>query len=128
MEIFPPKKIKIADIKGKGRGVIATKNIKKGEIIEFCPVIFISEQEVSFFEKKKTILKFYYLQQPEIKKVCVMLGYASLYNHDKNPNAEIDFDETAPKDYVYFRAISVIKAGEEIVYNYYFDNDKEEFL
>ena len=57
-----------------------------------------------------------------------MLGYASLYNHDKNPNAEIDFDEVSPQDHVYFRAIKEIKAGEEIVYNYYFDNDKEEFL
>ena len=34
MEILPPEKIKISDIKGKGRGVIATKDIKKGEIIE----------------------------------------------------------------------------------------------
>ena len=32
MEILPPKKIKIVDIQGKGRGVIATEDIKEGRI------------------------------------------------------------------------------------------------
>ena len=68
MKISIPKKIKVGDVNGKGRGVIATKDIKKGEIIEFCPIVFISEKEASFFEKEKTVLNFYYLQQPEIKK------------------------------------------------------------
>lgn len=57
-----------------------------------------------------------------------MLGYGALYNHSKNPNAEIDFEENAPQDYVYFRAVKKIKSGEEIVYDYHFDKDKEEFL
>lgn len=128
MEIFPPRKIKIAEIKGKGKGVVATENIEKDEIIEFCPIIFISEKEASFFEKEGTILKFYWLLQPETKKSCLMLGYGSLYNHSKNPNAEVDYDINELKDYLFFRALKKIEAGEEIVFDYQFDDDKEEFL
>lgn len=128
MEIFPPKGIKVIEIKGKGRGVTATRDINEGEIIEFCPIIFISKKETAFFEEEKTTLNFYYLQQPETKKVCLMLGYGSLYNHSKNPNAEIDYDIKRLKDYLFFRALRKIKAGEEIVFDYQFDNNKEEFL
>ncbi|MEK7664515.1 MAG: SET domain-containing protein-lysine N-methyltransferase [Patescibacteria group bacterium] len=128
MEIFPAKKIKIVEIKGKGRGVMAIESIEKDEIIEFCPIIFISEKEASFFEKEGTILKFYWLLQPETKKSCLMLGYGSLYNHSKNPNAEVDYDINELKDYLFFRALKKIEAGEEIVFDYQFDDDKEEFL
>lgn len=128
MEILLPTKIKIINIQGKGRGVIATDDIKRDEIIEYCPIVFISEKETSFFEKEKTILKFYWLLQPETKKSCVILGYGSLYNHSKNPNAEVDYDIKILKDYLFFRALKKIKKGEEIVFNYQFDDDKEEFL
>ena len=33
MEICPPKKIKVVNIQGKGKGVVATQNIKKDEIV-----------------------------------------------------------------------------------------------
>jgi len=128
MEILPPKKIEVVDIKGKGRGVVATKNIKKDEIIEYCPIVFISEKEAAFFEKEKTNLKFYYLFQYAINKKCVMLGYGSLYNHSKNPNADVDYDTKNPKNYLIFEAIKDIKAGEEVLIDYEFDDDKEEFL
>ncbi|TSC94156.1 MAG: hypothetical protein CEN87_609 [Parcubacteria group bacterium Licking1014_1] len=68
MEILPPKKIKIINIEKKGRGVIATQDIKKDEIIEFCPIIFISNKEVDFLKIESDILKFYYLWQYAINK------------------------------------------------------------
>lgn len=128
MEILPPQKIKIIDIKGKGRGIVATHDIKKGEIIEFCPIVFISDKEESFFRNEGSILQFYYLIQPETGRLCLMLGYGSLYNHSRHPNAEIDYDTVASKDYVFFRASKKIKSGEEIVFDYQFDDDKEDFL
>jgi len=128
MEILPPKKIKIINIKDKGRSVVATKNIERGEVIELCPIIFISEKEADFFEKENTILKFYYLFQYAINRRCLMLGYGSLYNHSKNPNADVDYDTKEPKNYLFFQAIKDIKTGEEILIDYEFDNNKEEFL
>ena len=48
MDILPSQMIKVIDIKDKGRGVIATKEIKSGEIIEICPILFISKTEADF--------------------------------------------------------------------------------
>ncbi|MDP3882718.1 MAG: SET domain-containing protein-lysine N-methyltransferase [Candidatus Staskawiczbacteria bacterium] len=128
MEILPPKKIKIANIKGKGRGVVATKSIKKGEIIEYCPIIFLSKKEANLFKSKKTILHFYYLWQYVTNKYCLMLGYGSIYNHSLAPNADVDYNTKKLKNYLIFKAIKNIKAGEEIVYDYEFDDNKEDFL
>ena len=128
MEINPPEKIKIIDISGKGRGVVATRNIKKGEIIEICPVVFISKKEADFIKTKSDILKFYYLEQTASNKFCMMLGYGSIYNHSLNPNADIKYNEKKIENYLSFVAIKNIKAGEEIVYDYEFNYNKEEFL
>ncbi len=128
MEINPPVKIKVLEVEGKGRGVVATEDINEGEIIEYCPIVFITKEEAEFFEKGKTVLNFYYMQQPEINQVCLMLGYGCIYNHSQTPNAEVDYDTASPKDFLYFKALRKISAGEEIVYDYQFDNNKEEFL
>lgn len=128
MEIIPPTKIKIVDIKGKGRGIIATQDIKKEEIIEHCPVLFLSEKEIQFLDHESDVLKFYYLSQSGINKHCIMLGYGSLYNHSSDPNADIDYDTEDPKNFLMFVAIKDIPAGEEIVFDYEFEDEKEEFL
>ena len=128
MEIFPPKKIKISDVEGKGRGVIAVEKIKKGEIIEYSPIIYMSKKETDFFDTQSDILKKYQLCQKEHNKDCFMLGYGSLYNHSKNPNAEVDYDTKEEQNFLFFRAIKDIEAGEEIVYDYQFTSGKDEFL
>jgi hypothetical protein len=128
MEIFPPKKIKIKKIKEKDRGVVATRNIKKGEVIEYCPVVFLSKKEINLFKSPSAVLHFYYLWQYAIDKYCLMLGYGALYNHSLTPNADVDYNTKKIKDYVVFKAIKNIRKGEEIVYDYEFDNNKEEFL
>lgn len=127
MQILPPKKIKIEEIAGKGRGVIATEDIKSGETIEVCPVIFISEAEASFI-KNSEVLKFYCLEETSVKKSCVMFGYGSIYNHSENPNADIEYNEKKPENYLTFKAIKDIKAGEEILFDYEFDDGVVEYL
>lgn len=128
MEIFPPEKIKIVDVKGKGRGVVATKDIKKDEVIEICPIIFISDKEVDFIKNSSEILKYYYLWQYAINKYCLMLGYGSIYNHSQVPNADVDYNTKNPENYLIFEALKDIKAGDEILIDYEFDDNKEDFL
>lgn len=128
MKISPPKKIKIINIINKGRGVVAIQDIEKDEIIETCPIIFISKEEADFIKNKSTVLKFYYLEQTANNKFCIMLGYGSIYNHSFNPNADIEYNEEKIENYLFFKAIKHIKAGEEIFFDYQFDDNKEEFL
>lgn len=128
MDIFPPKKIKVVEMAVKGMGVVATEDIKAGETIEVCPVVFISKQETEFFEKEKTPLKFYYLIQTDTNQFCVMLGYGSIYNHSLTPNADIEYNDQKAERYVFFKALKDIKTGEEIVFDYEFDDNVVEYL
>jgi len=130
MDILPPKKIKIVKIKNKGRGVVATEKILKNEIIEYCPLIILGKNDSQFIKTKgkSDTLYYYYLQQPELKRNSIMLGYASLYNHSSDPNSEIDYKDNYKITHIIFRAIKDIEAGEEITWDYCFDDDRVEFL
>jgi len=128
MEIIPPTKVKVVEIAGKGRGIVATQKILKGEVIETCPIIIISETEKQFIETQSDILKFYYLIQEDLERCCIMLGYGSIYNHSENPNADIDYEENKSQKYLKFIALCDINVGEEIVYDYEFENNQPEYL
>ena len=128
MEILPPTKVKVIEIAGKGRGVVATQKIGKGEIIEICPIMELSKTEKKFIESRSDIIKFYYLIQEDLKRCCLMLGYGSLYNHSENSNADIDYLEEKSQKFVQFVALKDIEIGEEIVYDYEFENNQPEYL
>lgn len=95
------------------RGVFATRDIKKGELIHEAPVIPYPNEDHEFIEK--TILADYVFQYGA-NHTAVLLGYGSLFNHSYTPNAmyEINFDQHTFDFYAY----TEIKAGEEILINY----------
>jgi hypothetical protein len=128
MEIIPPTKVKVIEIQGKGFGVVATQKINTEEIIETCPIIEISEVEKKFIETQSEILKYYYLIQEDLKRCCLMLGYGSIYNHSLTPNADIDYLAEKSERYLQFKALKNIEIGEEIVFNYEFENNQPDFL
>ena len=82
----------------------------------------------AFLKIKSKILKYYYLWQYAINKYCLMLGYGSIYNHSLAPNADVDYNTQSPENYLTFQAIKDIKTGEEILIDYEFDDNKEDFL
>jgi len=130
MEIIPPTKIKIVEVTGKGFGVVATQKINKDEIIETCPIVVLSQKECDFIEKEgnNVILNYYYLFQEDLKRCCIMLGWGSIYNHSLTPNADIDYPDEKSERYLQFKALRDIEAGEEIEFNYEFDNNVSDFL
>ena len=119
-----PTKVMLVDIKGKGRGVVATQLIKKGEVIEICPTIVLSNLESEFIRTRSNKLKFYALELLKENVHVLHLGYGMLYNHSPEPNAEIEYDGS---DFVVFRSLKDVNPGEEVVYDYGFD-EQEEFL
>jgi SET domain-containing protein len=97
----------------KIRGILASNDISKGEIIERCPLILIDVKEEEHLESTK--LKEYYFLYNK-KYHCIVLGYGSLYNHSFNPNSKIYRDYKRKE--IVFKAIKDIKKGEEITYKY----------
>ena len=95
------------------RGIFATEKIKKGQLIESCPIILFTKKEDYLIDE--TILGNYVYEWNKLFD-CLVLGYGSLFNHSYSPNAVYKRDYK--KQRMNYYAISEIKKGEEILINY----------
>jgi uncharacterized protein len=100
-------------IKNGGRGVFALVDIKKGELIETCPVIQIPEHDEFNANGSILVTYFYYLGKKK-QNLKLALGFGSIYNHSRQYNAEYK----DKKDTIEFVATKNIKKNEEITVNY----------
>src|SRR5579871_1660855 len=110
-------KIYIAEsaIENAGRGVFARIDIKKGELIETCPVIAIDEHDTSNLQETILVTYFYYFGKKKERSV-VALGFGSIYNHSDQPNAM--YMEKQNEQVIEFFALREIKQNEEITVHY----------
>lgn len=120
MEINSPAKVKVAHsiIENAGRGIVATDNILEGELIERCPIIFLTENDYPL-AKQTSLLNYYFLNESE-DRAAIALGYGSLYNHSFEPNAT--YNKFLEEGFIDFVAIKNIKAGVEVTVNYNYGN------
>ena len=100
--------------------MFARVDIKKGEIIERCPVIEIPKHDAS--GESILVTYIYYLGKNK-KRPMLALGFGSLYNHSYQPNAV--YKENFKEKTIEFIAIQNIKKGEEITVNYSQGNNKD---
>ena len=98
-----------------GRGVFTRENLKKGEIIETCPVIKISQNDSANSGKSILITYFYYSGKNK-NTPLLALGYGSLYNHSSTPNAKYKIDTKGKT--IEFSATKEIKKDDEITVDY----------
>ena len=121
--------VRVANSEGKGRGVFATKSFKEGDTIEIAPTIVIPDKDWSFVSNSD--LCDYFFERDEGEAV-IALGYASLYNHSFEANA----DYFVASDRIVITATEDIEKGDEIVIDYGWDSwhyyetgivDKEEY-
>lgn len=104
-------------ITNAGRGVFASGSIKKGELIEECPVLVVPRKDYSVL--KKTLLHNYYFLWGKV--TCgICLGFGSLYSHSYEPNAT--YQKNIKNQIIRFLAIKTIRKGEEITVNYNYGN------
>ncbi|RFU64661.1 SET domain-containing protein [Peribacillus saganii] len=105
------------------RGVFATIDIAKGELIHVAPVIPYPNREHILIEN--TVLDDYVFEYGK-NHSAVVLGYGMLFNHSYKPNATYDINF---KNHTFeFYAYTDIKAGEEVLINYNGDVDDNEAL
>lgn len=98
-----------------GRGVFTTEDIKKGSIVEICPVIVLPETDRSHLDQTK-LHDYYFIWGDADEQCAIILGFGSIYNHSYQPNAEYNPD--FPGKTLSFYALEKIKAGSEITVNY----------
>ncbi len=99
--------------KSKGRGVFALRPIRKGEIIETCPVLVLPAEAVGTDDYTTGLHDYCFAWGRGT--VALVLGYGSLYNHSYRPNAR--YDDLPPQTKTY-TALRNISPGEEITINY----------
>lgn len=109
-----PYAIAVKDVKGKGRGVFALRDFKKGEMIEICPVLVIPGRHSELILSTK--LDHYAFDWDGDDDLALLLGYGMIYNHSYSPNAKILHD--IGKRHSEITAIKPVKKGEEILVNY----------
>lgn len=102
------------------KGVFATKDIAKNELIHEAPVLPYPNEEHKYIEK--THLADYVFEYGEHHS-AFLLGYGMMFNHSYQPNADYEINFT--NHTFEFYAYRDIKAGEEILINYNgeIDND-----
>jgi SET domain-containing protein len=107
--------VSTSKIKGAGRGVFAAKDIKKGTLIERCPIIEIPKNDLSNVNESFLVTYFFYFGKNK-NRVGLALGFGSIYNHSYSPNAA--YKIKSKEKIIEFVATKNINAGEEITFNY----------
>ena len=105
----------IRRIRGKGRGVVATRDVPAGTEIVTCPVIVYDWADAGRIEKTR-LGDYNFRFGEQSQRSCIVLGVISLCNHSERPNAEIvcrEDEEAMP-----LVAARPIAAGEEICIRY----------
>lgn len=122
-KLFSSNKVYLAPskIKKAGRGVFAAQDLKRGEIIEACPIILVPKYDLSNLKESVLVAYFFYFGKKK-EYLALVLGFGSIYNHSYNPNAKYKIKQKLQT--MDFTAIKDIKMGVEITFNYSFGNPK----
>ena len=111
--------IKKSKIKNAGRGVFASVDIRKGEVIEVCPILIFRETDTDLVMKTRLGS---YVYAYDKSGSMFALGYGSLYNHSITPNATYELleypEKTEQDSELIITAIKSIGKNEEIYFDY----------
>ncbi|MGX9135183.1 SET domain-containing protein [Rummeliibacillus sp. JY-2-4R] len=114
--------IELRDTGKYGRGLFATRNIKKDELVEVSPVIVSPHDEWNDL-KKTTLFHYCYKWGNGGDDTALALGLGSLFNHSYSPNLTLKNNEENLS--IDFYALQDIKEGEELTINYHGDPDNK---
>jgi len=108
-----PCKIGLGPSKLGGKGVFATQDIGKGEVVEVSPVLVVLRSMLN----STPLVDYYFPVDDEGGLFCaIVFGWGSMYNHSDNPSVHWIMD--VERREVLFLAIRDIKEGEEITHDY----------
>ncbi len=112
-----PGLLKLVPIKGKGRGVVTTRPIKRGRLVEASPVIRMKKRDRL---DRSTVLSHYPFEWDDPPYVHAFpLGFAGLLNHSSTPNCKIEADIAGEVLCIY--TLKPVPAGEELTWDYGID-------
>ena len=112
------RKIGYRNIPGKGRGVVATRPISAGELVERCPVIPIAHGD----SERAGLSDYSFAWGEDVpgfeqgKECAIALGYIGLYNHGRPSNVRLE--RHYDRNEMSIHALRDIAPGEELTIDY----------
>jgi SET domain-containing protein len=104
-------------IDGMGRGIIAERDIKRGEVITNCELLVLSPEDT--VKVNETDLKWYtFTFNAETKQDCLVMGDGEIFNHDDDANVLYGLIEFNGRKLMGFQACRDIKRGEQLFIDY----------
>ena len=105
----------VRKVAAAGRGVFATRQFARGEVVCRDPVLLLDQEDWRRCEA--TILNDYVYAWPEEGRPrAVSLGIGSLFNAGDAPNVDVEIDVAAKS--LIFRAIRPVEPGQELILDY----------
>lgn len=101
-------------VPGRGRGIFAAQDIKKGARLLSDPIVFVPKVESQYTDP--SVVGRYVFEWNDDGDLCVVFGLGSLINHGLPENVRLDSNEEDRT--MDFYALTDISAGEELVYDY----------
>lgn len=109
-------------IEGMGRGVVAERDIKLGEVITNCELLVLSAEDT--IKVNETDLKWYtFTYNKETNQDCLVMGDGEIFNHDDDANTLYGLIDWNGRKLMRFQAARDIKKGEQLFINYNSDVD-----
>ncbi len=109
----PPAGLRITDSPGRGRGVVAERAFRCGEVLERAPVLVLERTTMA---SRATPLDDYVFWWDD-DHLAVAFGWVSLCNHTCPANARFRVDRTARV--LVLEAAADLAVGEEVTINYH---------
>jgi SET domain-containing protein len=106
--------LRLTDIAGKGRGVVAIGPILSGALLEIAPVLPLTTESQPLPGQILFDYPFLWDDPPYIEAIA--LGLISMVNHSDDPNAQFEID--IPNRVIRLTAARDIAAGEEVTFDY----------
>ena len=106
------KRVVICASPVSGRGAFAVHKISEGDIIERCPALEVTDQDIG-----GELLNYVFYGNTDKDRLVVM-GNGMLFNHSSTPNVAYYREETALGPELVLFALRNIKKGEELFYSY----------
>lgn len=110
-------------IPNAGYGVFASKDIKKGTVIERAPFLETSTPYGG------ELMHYVFQSHLNPDKSLVVFGYGSIYNHALNPNVVYSISSQLPSDRLFtYTTTKNVKKGDELFINYGEDHPVNEMM
>ena len=108
-------------VEGMGRGVIAERDIKLGEVITNCELLVLSKPDTCLVNQ--TELQYYTFVFDAANNLdCLVLGDGEIFNHDDDANTLYGLIDWNGRKLMRFQAARDIKKGEQLFINYAADS------